>query len=427
MNDSLLIQRYLDGKLLPEEQARLNLRLREDADLRQDLREIAEQAVAFGDLARRDANAFVRPTETAGRSQGGTVSPRLALAASLALLAASAWSFTAARPEPVLTLIESTGTVAWTHGGEIPAGAKLAAGTVETVGETSSAQFRFADGSLVTLQGETELSFSGVGQKKLSLARGTLSAEVKPQPPGRPMLVRTSSAVAEVVGTAFDLSARAEDTFLKVDEGLVKLMRLADGSRIDVSAQRSAVASLHTDAKLDAASTPEPLREWSFDFTTQIPPRDWRGYAGEGRMNASAYVANRESADRVVTHHGISVRPAMLPQPLRLIATEDSVVRYRLRQERPGDLQIMLLTNRSDGGFAGNFECRIPAGELQPGPDGWCDLAVPMSRFKPMDARPHLRKRHPTPNGNILTSVLLSSYRENRGLAVSHFEVRARP
>jgi ferric-dicitrate binding protein FerR (iron transport regulator) len=422
MNDDLLIQRYLDGRLSRDELAQLNDRLLGDADLRRHLREIAEQAVAFGDLARQceKDTPVCSPTENPDR---GVWSTMLALAACVALLLASVWFFTTSKPAPILTLIESTGTITWNHGEPIVNGEMLPGGTVETVGEASSAQFRFADGTLITLQGEAEMSFSEEEQKVLILSRGTLSAEVKPQPAGRPMLVRTPSAEVEVVGTAFDLSARTEDTLLKVNEGLVKLMRLADGSEIEVAANRSAVASLNTDSRLDASSTPEPLTDWGFDFTTQTPPRDWRGYAAEGRMNATAYAAKRLPEGRIITHYGISVRPAMLSQPLRLLATADSVIHYRLRMERPGPLQLMLLTNRPEGGFGGNFECGIRAEELQPGPDGWCEVAIPLGRFRPLD--PH--HRHPSPAGKILTSVLLSSYRENRELSVSHFELTARP
>ena len=53
MNDDLLIQRLLDGTLTPAEHAAVNHRLRDDAELRDHLREIAEQAVAMGDMARQ--------------------------------------------------------------------------------------------------------------------------------------------------------------------------------------------------------------------------------------------------------------------------------------------------------------------------------------------------------------------------------------
>jgi len=425
MNDDLLIQRYIDGSLSREDIAVLNQRLRDNADLRQHLRDIAEQVVAFGDLARqhREKDTPVCSPKQPDKSVWLT---SLALAASIAVLAASAWLFFASKPDAVLTLVESTGTVAWSDGTLIASGERLPAGTLETVGEASSALLRFDDGSLITLHGDAELSFASEHQKVLSLTRGTLSAEVRPQPAGRPMLIRTPSAVAEVVGTAFDLSTRSEDTLLKVNEGLVKLKRLADGSEIDVPANRSAVASLDTGAALDTASTPEPLTAWRFDFTSSTPPRDWRGFSKNGAMHASPYVAKKMPDGRVVTHHGISIRTAMLEQPLRLIATELSVIKYRLRREQQGDLQLMLLTNRTEGGFGGNFECKIPAEELRPGPDGWCEIAIPINRYEPIDPRPPLRKRHPSAVGNVITSAIISTFREDRHLEVSHFELGTR-
>lgn len=432
MNDDLLIQRYLDSQLSRDELETFQQRLREDAALRAELRSIAEQAVAFGDLARRETDTLVcslsKPDRRAelARQAKPIWFTTLALAASIAVLAASAWLFFASKPDAVLTLVESTGTVAWSDGTVIASGETLPAGTLETAGEASSALLRFDDGSLITLHGDAELSFASEHQKVLSLTRGTLSAEVRPQPAGRPMLIRTPSAVAEVVGTAFDLSTRWEDTLLKVNDGLVKLKRLADGSEIDVPANRSAVASLNTAAALDAASTPEPLTTWRFDFTTSTPPRDWRGFSQNGAMHASPYVAKKMPDGRIVTHHGISIRTAMLEQPLRLLASEQSMVRYRLRQERPGDLQLMLLTNRLSGNHGGNFECRISAEELRPDADGWCEIAIPITRYEVIEPRPHLRKRHPTAAGNILTSAIISTFREDRNLEVSHFELGTR-
>lgn len=234
------------------------------------------------------------------------------------------------------------------------------------------------------------------------------------------MLIRTPSAVAEVVGTAFDLSARSEDTLLKVDEGLVKLKRLADGSEIDVPAHRSAVASLDTGAALDTASTPEPLTAWRFDFTTQTPPRDWRGYSKNGTMHASPYVAKKMPDGRIVTHYGISIRTAMLEQPVRLVATERSVIRYRLRCEQAYKLQLMLLTHKTNGEFGGNFLTLLDESELRPAADGWCEIEVPLTRFSAIS------KKHASHSGNILTSVLIFSASADTRLAVSNFELLTR-
>ena len=430
MNDDFLIQRLVDGTLTPAEHAEVNRRLRDDSDLREHLRDIAEQAVAMGDMARQlKTDTPVPASYSPGKS--ARHSSWLALAASLMVLAASAWLFLGSTETPVLTLVDASGSVAWSHSGEwrteISIGESMAAGTLETVGESATAQLQFRDGTLISLSGESELSFSEDGQKLLVLRKGSLSAQVKPQPKSKPMLVRTPSAEAEVVGTVFNLSTRSEDTLLKVDEGLVKLKRLADGSAIDVPAKSSALASLDSTLKLNSPTTPADLASWSFDFNTTVPPRDWRGIWRDttvgGRMVASPYVASRRSEHSIITHFGVSVRTSMLNPPLTLIATDRSVVRYRLKQDQLSRLQVMLLTNNPKGSYGGNFECVIEADELKPDADGWCDVEVPVSRFKPADLRRKIQERYPTAMGHILTGILISSFQRDTKLTVARFEL----
>ncbi len=420
MNDDLLLQRYLDRKLSGAELTAFQQRLVNDEKLREDLRIISEQAIMFGDLARLETQVASIPPQ---RREKRIPVAMLALAASIVVLAVSAWLFLSGRPETILTLIESSGTVVWSDGSVAQTGKNLPAGTLKTLGEASTAQVRFRDGTLVTLHGETELTFSEESQKILMLSKGTLSAKVKPQPVNHPMVVRTPSAVVEVVGTAFDMTTRDEDTLLKVSEGLVRLKRLADGSEVEVAANHSAVASLQTAGQLAVNDTPEPLTAWSFDFTKTMPPREWRGQADDGVMNASPYIAKKHADGTVTTHYGVSIRTAMLAQPQRLLATEGSFIRFRLRQEQPGGLQVMLLTNRPEGGFSGNFECHIQAGELVPNGDGWCDLMIPLSRFSPVNGNLRAGKTNRVPAGNILTSIILSSFREDRGLTITRFEL----
>ncbi|WP_166443089.1 FecR family protein [Phragmitibacter flavus] len=424
MNDDLLLQRLLDGTLTSREQLEVNQRLRDDAGLRAQLREIAEQAVLMGDLARqRDLATPVSISNAADRSLGAR--HWLALAASIALLAASAGFWMSRREVPVLTLEDSSGSIVWSQRGDlrqsVADGDQLSAGTLETIGETATAQLAFADGTLIMLSGESELSFSEDGQKRLLLRRGSLSAQVKPQPEGSPMLVRTPSAEAEILGTVFNLSTRPDDTLLKVDEGLVRLRRLADGSSIEVPAKNSAVASLDSALKLNSEATPEPRSAWSFDFTTTMPPQHWRGVSDGTHIIASPYVASRKPSGNVVTHFGISVRTTLLTPPVSLMATEGGVVRYRFKQEQRAPLQVMLLTSKRHGGFGGNFEVKLSADDLHPDRDGWCEIAIPLREFHA------LSRKHPSPTGNLLDSVLISSFQTDTKLTVSRFELTTQP
>lgn len=427
-----LIQRHLSGLTTAEETRQLQDALKADdglADLylrHAELEVALEAEAASADATRELLWASMVPESERG---GHRTSWRpLATAAAAALIIAAAvmaWTWFGLRESPVLTLVDASGSIAWSHRGEwrteVLVGQRLAAGTIETVGESAMALLQFSDGTLVTLSGDSELSFSDDGQKLLVLRQGSIAAQVKPQPKDKPMLVRTPSAEAQVVGTVFNLAARTDNTLLKVDEGLVKLKRLADGSTVDVPAKSSAVASLDSGLKLNSTATPEPLTDWSFDFTTTVAPRDWRGVSDGTHMIASPYVASHKASGAIITHFGVSVRTAQLAPPISLIVTDASVIRYRLRQEQRKTLQIILLTSKPNGGYGGNFETRIDSSALKPNADGWCDVAVPIGAFKP------LSPRHASPAGNTITSALLSSLQMDTKLAVARFELRSRP
>ena len=134
-------------------------------------------------------------------------------------------------------------------------------------------------------------------------------------------------------------------------------------------------------------------------------------------MHASPYIAKKLPDGGVITHQGVSIRAAMLPRPARLVSISDTVIRYRLRQDTPGPLQLMLITNRMDGRFGGNFEAHLVEDELQPGRDGWCEISVPLERFRPITAG------HDSPAGKILTSVLIYSSRRDAEFAVASFSL----
>ena len=144
------------------------------------------------------------------------------------------WATTALRTSaaPLIAQLESiegavTLSLNGTRRSDLAAGAKLPAGTLILEGESASALLRFNDGTALTLCGDTELEFSDDGQKRLVLKNGTLSVDARPQPAGRPMIVRTQTAEIEVVGTIFSLSADPQATQLSVETGRVRMRRLA--------------------------------------------------------------------------------------------------------------------------------------------------------------------------------------------------------
>lgn len=425
------ILRHLDDRLPPERLKRLNEVLRGDASARHSLREIADQAVALGDLARTRALRNPSPLAPFPRSGGGWGRRSFVWAAVgvLGLFLALTLGRQVGRHQPdVICLVTVQGVVTWSAPNGVPrTGLKtddrLPGGTLLVEGEGSSVQFRFSDGTLIHLVGDAELSYSEQHQKRLWLSRGAFSAEVSPQAPGRPMLVRTATAEAEVVGTVFSLSSRPDDTVLNVEEGLVKLRRLSDGNTVEVPALSSAVASVDPSTTLAPAATPSPVDAWTFDFETTAPPRVWRGIwqaptpEAAGRMVASPYIAGRKGNSQKITHYGISLRTAYLDPALTLQAHEESVFRFRLRCDRPGPLQVMLFTSLPGGGYGGNYEYKTGAKSFHPRDDGWFDFEVPLAAFSP------LSPNHPSPSGNILNGVMISSFTKDVALSLARFEL----
>ena len=109
------------------------------------------------------------------------------------------------------------GTLSWSGASatrqSLRTGDRIGGGQLVLDGGSATATLRFADGTTLTLTGDTELTVSDDGQKRLRLGRGLLSANVQPQPAQRPLLIRTSTAELKVLGTVFTVSVSLE--FLK--------------------------------------------------------------------------------------------------------------------------------------------------------------------------------------------------------------------
>jgi ferric-dicitrate binding protein FerR (iron transport regulator) len=90
---------------------------------------------------------------------------------------------------------------------------------------------------------ETLLEIGSVeAGKRLDVVIGRIRAEVAPQPEGKPMVVTTPHAKAEVVGTRFVLAVDTKNTRLEVLQGSVRFTDILSGTSTDVAAGRSATA-----------------------------------------------------------------------------------------------------------------------------------------------------------------------------------------
>lgn len=310
------------------------------------------------------------------------------------------------------------GAASWSNGGmvvsDLAVGNLLSAGTVSLEGESAFMTLRFADGTAVTLAGQSTLEFDARWQKTLVLRHGTLSVDARPQPVGRPMLVRTPTAEVEVMGTVFSLSADSQVTHLGVDEGSVRFLRLADRQSVEVHEHNVASASLIATEPLKAgrpASIPATFRQ-EFGGGADKPPG----------LRAEPYVAGRREDGRPIVHFGVHTRSDNFGF---VTMHDDSVVSVRFRTAKPQVIRAMISMRRPGGGFGGNFEIVFPTRDAAPvdggdaNPAAWRWIHVPASEFAS-----NIKEFPDLTPGRAVAMILVDAFTSEAQLEVAEVVVR---
>jgi ferric-dicitrate binding protein FerR (iron transport regulator) len=378
-----------------------------------------------------EGSVACRRTDGAARLASGH---RFVLGSSLLVLCAVilAVSWTGARgvdhPGSTVEIIAVDGSASWSGRGDVrghlAVGDRLQDGLVSLEGDSSVIGMRFQDGTLVTLVGASMLEFSDRGQKSLLLRHGSLSIDAQPQPKGRPMIVRTPSAEMEVVGTVFSVSANEKKTHLGVEEGSVRIRRLADGQVVEVPERQVAMASL--DATLPLAAGLPSAMPAMFTSTCEEDSslnREGRWLPAEGslpaRLRAVPRIAGRWPDGRPIIHHGVSLRA---PDAGFVAFGPDGVVTIRCRMSMRETLRVMLNMRRPEGTFAGNFEAKLPLDPDDPGvdSDGWRTVTIPARDFL------SIVDLHPTLTSDMVVAMLLvETFQSKADLEVSELRVDA--
>ncbi len=427
--------RYLDGTLEGEDASRLIAELEGNAGARAQLRGMAAQVVAIAEAGRcaeaqqsgSAPTTRLIPLPTAATSGQWEWKNLAKLAAVFLVVAAGGgwWATTVTRPQS-LVITQSRGAVNWresdSDSGKEPAmGQKFTSGTLELAGNDSFVTVRADDGSTLTLHGQSEAFFCHDSGWKVRLREGGFEAEVQPQPSGQPLRVMTPTAEIVVKGTKFSMQAQAQETRLEVAEGLVTMRRLADGRIASVAGQERLVITLDHKSDLAPQRRVLPPASRQVDFThyptnsdgTWIPPS---ATLPTGALASQPYVAGRRDDGGVLVHHGVFIRKTGGLASVQAA----SELRLKLRMAERESLQIMLVTTRSGGGFAGNYEVNVQPeeGELN---DGWREVRVPLGNFH-RDAS----ATSPLPVGNIIDGILINSYTWSAGLEVAGLDVAPR-
>jgi len=318
----------------------------------------------------------------------------------------------------IVEIMTLGGAASWSDGGVVVPGlvegSRCCAGTVTLDGDSSFATLRFEDGTIATLAGESMLEFDARWQKSLVLRHGSLSVNARPQPPGRPMLIRTPTSEVEVLGTIFSLSTDSQSTHLGVEEGTVRFLRLADGQSVEVSEQSVATASLVATGPLEVG---RPAAIPSFCKHVL-----GGGAGNDAGMKAVPYIAGSGHDGLPVIHYGCKVRS----EDRGFVTVDvDSVVSIRLRMAKSEKIRVMLSMRRPGGGFAGNFEAKIPV-EAMPVvgvdngvADNWRWVDIPLRDFLPISSDfPSL-----TP-GHAVGLMLVDAFTGKANLEVAEVSVR---
>ena len=432
-----LLLRHLDGRVTPAERLRVVELLRTDPAARAFLREVAEQAVMVADVerakeqracemeARRDWEG--QPRQVLGRIGGPRTRlakwPWAVAAAAVIALIASLYFLRPIAERPIAKVTALNGSLQWTGDGgrvfyDLSVGTELPGGTIEGMTPRSWFELEFNDGSTVTISGNSMLTFSARGQKKLYLKEGNMSSNVKPQPAGQPILIYTRSALLEILGTQFEVEAELAATTLNVSAGSVRVRRFSDGSMAVVPAKHRLIAAA------DREMLPEPVPDSVNRWRSQL----YRGPVGtQGRWSPGTDTqAAKLAAIPWTTPWGMTIytvglgvsygdKPPVILQP-------GSRLRVHGRVGLSHTVYFGVTAKHASGEFAGQFQTIRPAAEFLGGQD--FEVVLSLRDFQPVSSHDEMKdKLSSAPFDLVVEAFWCHTLDKQAGLEIAEVEL----
>ena len=278
-----------------------------------------------------------------------------------------------AKSEPIAKIRGFSGSLIYTGDRgivrkDLKEGDSLEGGTIEGMTPDAWFELEFADGSIVMISGNSMLTFSDDGQKKLRLKEGGFSANVNPQPKDKPMLVSTRTALFEVMGTRFSVDTEPTAATLRVSEGRVRATRLRDNLSVEVPAKHRVVAS--QDHELTPERLPDSISIWEsrLERGAKGGNGDWvPAQGGEPtHLRAIPYTISAKLDEQQRTIYTISTRVSRKDSP-PVILKPGSRIRVQGKMDTPHAIWFGVTLRRPNGDFAGHFQIIVPAERFQPG------------------------------------------------------------
>ena len=424
-----LVEQVLGGAASDEERRELEDRLLADADARRlylhrlNLHSALSRQFAY-DVEDDAPAASDAPSLWRDPDSGHSLARRrpvglwwAAVAAVVALLIASLYVLRPGAPAQIATITEMNGALEWTGaGGRVvrapEVGRPLGGGTLESLSADSWAVLTFRDSSTVTVSGRSVLTISEGRQKEVHLREGSISVGVTPQPHGQPMLIHTPTARLEVVGTQLNVDAGRTETILRVNEGRVRVTRLADGRVVEVPADHQVVVSASGRTEFKTGRQPESVRAWQSRLPSGVAYGEWMP---GGDVLCTAPMLLDFQTKRVTVHLvAISVAHGALSP---VVLTSGSMFRIRGRIRAAAEVYVGLTAKHIKGGFAGKYVAARTL-DVPPGAGESLELDVRLADFRPQE-----EEFPDSPVGLELVDVWCCTYGVDAGLGIASVEL----
>lgn len=422
-----LAARHFAGDLEGDDAAIFETLLERFPEAREALLDLALQAQTLHETSASHRSHFPR---------GGTrwKAPLVWIGAAAAAVTLGAWLWSTrlqtASPHPFIARVTdvqgNVGLLPGHHGPSVPQGEANAvlhsADGVITRTPDSQAIVRFLDGTEVTVTGDTEAWFDETERgKRVLVHRGRVSADVTPQPPGRPLVIQTPTAELTIVGTTLCVAAEDDETRLDVTSGKVAITRRADGSRTDVSAGQFAVVNAASSDSVTAMRIPELPAQWHPVLNDQ-----WTGNLQRTKDKPELHAERSQQG-----YHSIQAPNAWDAGSYgHFQASPQSHLHLTFKMDRPEWFHIITCTRtpphaEDSAEPTANFIYQDASWwkDLQPGE--WRTVSIPLANGR--------RPGRDTPQGithaanRVIYTLLISTNEHDRGLTVKRIWVDDQP
>ena len=259
---------------------------------------------------------------------------------------------------PNVRLASVTGDVrVWREQVTISASTRFAlkAGDWLLTGKDGAAEVEFP-GETTRLKIGADAEFGVVAalpSKELKLTTGSLSASVARQSASHPMMIRTPTAKAEVLGTKFEMNATKEATRMTVTEGRVLIARTDDENGVVVEARQTADVSEKEPVRVQSMPVAQTLQtgliaRWNFDEGVGIK-------AADASENGHTLTLNKEGAwgegrfGKALDLHAVPV--VALSTPIELPGAFTISMWQRIEHGGPARLQPLFTSDGEANGM----------------------------------------------------------------------------